>query len=439
MDATSTEAGLSVRAPELLRATHLFGTLDDAELGALAAACDVRDVDEGALLLKQGDPGEHLFIIVAGRFRALQTRDGEELMLGDLVPGEFVGEMALLGRQPRMASVRAMTAGRVLALSFDALTGFLERHDETRDALVGALRYRAAWSAARRYRPEPAVLTKQLAELLTGVDEGALRRLAEEVQWVTVPRGTLILKQGAPGDCLYFVVSGRVRVFATREDGSEARIAELGPGESFGEMALISGEPRSASVSADADCQLVRLSKAGFDRLVAMHPQTMVTFTRALVKRLSQRIRARQVVTQVGAAPLVTRDECEEVMRTPDLVLRNLRITQMYHRLSLEMATLIGQQDANWCTFACNASKTAGYSIRREGLTLSSVVERLGELAGGQPDWTVFDTIAGWLGISSTEILDVISSTISAGNLKVFSELSPLFARMASLSSTLGS
>lgn len=96
------------------------------------------------------------------------------------------------------------------------------------------------------------------------------------------------------------------------------------------------------------------------------NPTTLATFTRTIVSRLAQRIRSRSLITQLRANPLVTVEDCADVARTENLVLRNLKITQMYHRLSLEMTTLIGHQDANWCTFACNASKTAGYSIRKE-------------------------------------------------------------------------
>lgn len=419
-------------ALELLRATHLFGSLDEPDLAALAGSCELRNVGEGALLMKEGDPGDHLFIIVAGRFRAVQGSGGDELVLGDLVPGEFAGEVALLQRAPRMASVRAVSEGQVLALSRDALKAFLERHPGLADVFVGALRYRTEWSAMRRYRPAPSVLASKLAELLTDVDEPALCRLADEVQWITVPRGTPILKQGAPGDCVYFVVSGRVRVFGRRDDGTELRIGDVGPGESFGEMALLAAEPRSANVASTSDCQLLRLSKAGFDRLIATHPQVMATFTRELVRRLNQRIRARDPITQLRVGRAVTCEDCAEVTRTSDLVLRNLRITQMYHRLSVEMARLIGQQDANWCTFACNASKTAGYSIRRQGLGLDPLVARLVRFSAAQRAWTAFETVARWLGISSTAILDAISENISAGNLKVFAELSPVFARMVS-------
>jgi CRP-like cAMP-binding protein len=420
-------------ALELLRATLLFSSLAELDLANLAASCHIRDVPGGELLITEGEPGDDLFVVVAGRFRVSHTSPGaDEIILGDVTAGEFVGETALLERIPRTANVRALVASQVLALSRASLECFLDRYPDSRDLLLGALRYRAEWSAARHYRPDPAVVMRALADHVGGLDKSALRRLEGEVQWVTVPRGTLILKQGERGDCLHFVVGGRLRAFALRDDGSEARIGEIGPGESVGEMALLSKDPRSANVAAVTDCQLLRLSKLGFDRLVTERPKTMAAFTRNIVERLGQRIRSRGLLTQLRTSPLVTVEDCVEVTRTENLVLRNLKITQMYHRLSLEMTTLIGHQDANWCTFACNASKTAGYSIRREELPFYQVFTRLGRYGAMRRAWDTFVALAKPVGLESSvgRILQAVSDSISAGNLKVYAELAPIFAQV---------
>lgn len=280
--------------------------------------------------------------------------------------------------------------------------------------------------------PDRGVLIQRLSECLGGLDPAALACLAEEVLWETVPRGAVLMRQGQPGDCLYFVVSGRLRAFALRDDGTELSIAEIGPGETIGEMALISNESRSASVDALRDSELLRLSKKGFDRLVTEQPGTMAVFTRIIVERLNRRIRARAMITQLRAMPLVTVADCEDVIHTRNLVLRNLKITQMYHRLSLELTILLGHADANWCTFACNASKTAGYSIRREEILMWELLaimrrSRLLRRPLGALHGAVGRTA---LAARFEHILEAVSDTISAGNLKVFAELAPIFARM---------
>jgi CRP-like cAMP-binding protein len=307
-----------------------------------------------------------------------------------------------------MATVTAASDATVLQLSRDALDAFLTRHSAVRESLRGSLESRQQWARTRRLRPDRDALVHVLSTALGGVDATALTFLADEVGWETLPRGAILMRQGESGDSLYFVVSGRLRVFGLRDDGEQVGIGAVGPGETVGEMALLADEPRSATIEALADCELLRLSKAGFDRLISEHPKAMAVFTRIIVARLTSRIRARATITQLRTMPLVTLDNCEDVVRTPDLVLRNLKITQMYHRLSVEMTTLLGHADANWCTFACNASKTAGYSIRGEEMPM---VRWLARRRAGR-------------------IRQAVTDAISAGNLKVFAELAPVFSRM---------
>jgi hypothetical protein len=133
--------------------------------------------------------------------------------------------------------------------------------------------------------------------------------------------------------------------------------------------------------------------------------------------------------------PLPTERECREIVETPDPILRNLRITQMYHQLSVQLAALLGQHDANWCTFATHASKTAGNSIRREELpgygALLWLEDRFSGLAGlcRSIDRLLAAAAHRWGIVARAEgVKDHVSRCIAAGNLKVFAELAPLFA-----------
>ncbi len=270
-----------------------------------------------------------------------------------------------------------------------------------------------------------------LSEALGVVDVTALTFLADEVGWETLPRGAILMRQGEPGDCLYFVVSGRLRVFGIRDDGERINIATSGPGETLGEMALLSNEPRSASIEALSDAELLRLSKTGFDRLINEHPRTMAVFTRIIAARLTNRIRSRSTITQLRTMPLVSLADCEDVVRTQHLVLRNLKITQMYHRLSVELTMLLAHADANWCTFACNASKTAGYSIRREEIPMAELFALMRRSGPFRRPLSAIRRRALETSIAARcdRILRAVTDAISAGNLKVFAELGPVFSR----------
>lgn len=418
-------------AARALASTHLLDDLPLPALRELGACCRRLALDAGTVLLRQGESAGSLYFVLEGRLTVTgDGPEGTEALLGEVREGEFVGEGALVGDGPAMATVACATPVTLLELSRDALERFLERDGSLRDSLRQTLEQRLRWARTRRLRPAHEELVRLLSQFVGNLEPPVVEALEHELRWETLPRGARLMRQGERGDCLYLVVSGRLRVVAERDDGSIVEIAEVGPGESIGEMALLSSEPRTASVDALRDTELLSLSRAGFDRLVDAQPAALAFLTRIVVTRLSRSVRSRAPVAQLGARPTVTLADCEEVVRTGDLVLRNLRITQMYHRLSQELALLLGQSDANWCTFACSASKTAGYSIRgevvrplawlstrRRSRWLDALHEELAASAG-----------RGAVAARLERIQELVTESVSAGNLKVFAELAPVFA-----------
>ncbi|MGO9136459.1 MAG: cyclic nucleotide-binding domain-containing protein [Syntrophales bacterium] len=97
-----------------------------------------------------------------------------------------------------------------------------------------------------------------------------------------VSRRTIIFRQGDPGDKFYIIHSGKVRVFRKDADGLETDLSVLGAGESFGEMALLTGEVRSANVEAvEATCLLV-LSKEKFELILKDFPHISLFFVKQM-------------------------------------------------------------------------------------------------------------------------------------------------------------
>jgi len=108
----------------MLRAVPLFAEASPDDLAALAAAATEVEIPPGRTIVRQGDPANGLFVIVEGRCHVV--RDGA--VLATLGPGEWFGELAVLDRGPRVASVVADAPSRLLALSaWDAERLLLER------------------------------------------------------------------------------------------------------------------------------------------------------------------------------------------------------------------------------------------------------------------------------------------------------------------------
>src|SRR5262249_44153633 len=104
----------------------------------------------------------------------------------------------------------------------------------------------------------------------------------ERVDWVRLHAGQMLFAQGDKGDELYFVLGGRLRAVSA----GGRTLGEMTRGESIGEIALLTGETRTATVVAVRDSDLVRISRPAFDEIVASYPGVMQTITRIVIQRL---------------------------------------------------------------------------------------------------------------------------------------------------------
>ncbi len=125
--------------------------------------------------------------------------------------------------------------------------------------------------------------TVPLFQDLPETDLAVMNELAIEK---TVAKGTVVLTEGAVGDSLYTIISGRVKVFIGDEDGREIILKMLGPGDFFGEMSMIDSRPRSASVSALENCTFRVLSHAAFEECLRRAPRIATMVMQSLAKRL---------------------------------------------------------------------------------------------------------------------------------------------------------
>jgi CRP-like cAMP-binding protein/rhodanese-related sulfurtransferase len=101
-----------------------------------------------------------------------------------------------------------------------------------------------------------------------------ISRMAEERVF---PAGTTIFDQGDPGDCFFMIKSGKVRIFRETKDLMMTELTHLEPGNSFGEMALLTGAPRAATVEAVKDTHLRVLTKTQFDKILQKYPEVSLS------------------------------------------------------------------------------------------------------------------------------------------------------------------
>lgn len=142
--------------------------------------------------------------------------------------------------------------------------------------------------------------------LFHGMDAELLDAIAAELTWFALPGGATLFSQGDDAEAMYVVVYGRLSVIVEDENGISHTVAQIGPGEIAGEMGFISDEPRSATLVALRDCELLELERQAFEHLVRQYPDALLHIARQLAKRLRQSTNARPDTGQSPTTIMVT-------------------------------------------------------------------------------------------------------------------------------------
>jgi CRP-like cAMP-binding protein/predicted acylesterase/phospholipase RssA len=257
-----------------LGSVELLQGFDEPSRRALASELEVVQLAAGETLVRQGDDADSLFVILEGRLAVRLDREAREgQALAELGAGDLVGEVALIAGGKRSATVTALEPSTLARLPVAALT----RLQATRPELASRL----ADLVSRRLRE--AQLAAQLARLFDTLDPATLAALQRAAEWVSLPAGEALFRQGDAGDAAYLVVTGRLRILT--RDPQERVLNEVGRGEMVGEMALLEGVPRMATALATRDTDLARIPRAAFEELIERHPKAMLEVARTVVRR----------------------------------------------------------------------------------------------------------------------------------------------------------
>jgi NTE family protein len=116
----------------------------------------------------------------------------------------------------------------------------------------------------------------------------AIRDVAKQATWYSLPGGWPLFEEGEPADTLWFVRTGSLGAFRRTASGATEFVGHIRQGEPVGEMALVAGEPHTASVHALRDTELFALDKGTFNRLTRRHPELMRNLARTMLFRMRQ-------------------------------------------------------------------------------------------------------------------------------------------------------
>jgi CRP-like cAMP-binding protein len=226
-----------VEAGERLRSAQLFRDLSTAEAAVLGTLFERLELASGEAAVRTGDDADALFLVESGSLEVVV--DDEQL--ARLGPGEAFGEIGLVTQAQRIADVIALEPATVLRLDREPYLTFL--------ATLPDVRVRVAVSTVERLRGDGEV------PLLATLARGDAALLGSHMEQLIFRAGDTIVRTGDEPDGFYLIVAGEAQVRGVR----------LGPGDFFGELALLDDTTRTADVVAATDLTVLRLDRAGFD------------------------------------------------------------------------------------------------------------------------------------------------------------------------------
>jgi CRP-like cAMP-binding protein len=266
--------------PERLPPVPIFSGLGAEALERVVSVLELRRYSDGELIVRQGEPGESFFVVTQGLVRIFRERDGVQQELARLGEGSILGEMAVLSAEPRAASAAAVGDVGLLIFSRAALAAVADELPQ-----VGQL--------LERYAVERMVRNLlNTSPFFEPFNEKQRHDLLKRFEAHKVQKGTVMVRQGEEGRGIYLILHGTAEVARTEPDGASLKLAQLGAGDCFGEIACIQEKPTTARVSALSDATVMFLPREVFNRLVAAIPALSDYYTNLSVERLLETKRA---------------------------------------------------------------------------------------------------------------------------------------------------
>jgi CRP-like cAMP-binding protein/Fe-S-cluster-containing hydrogenase component 2 len=257
------QARLAAESARRQEALGLLGSLDClrgvpvSELARLYERGTFRAFASGAAVLGQQRQGRSLFLVLRGTLQLrLRDKDGREVLMGVLGPGDCCGEGPLFGDFFRKMRALATSSCYMLQLPLA----------ELRESLGVMPKLSAALRQVYKRRMVECTLARvPLLSQLLPIERLALASLLRPSAFA---RGSLVIRQGEPADALYLIENGQVVV-----EQSGQTMATLGEGDFFGEMSLLTSQPHRADVRALTPTDVLALPGADFLQLVEQRPE----------------------------------------------------------------------------------------------------------------------------------------------------------------------
>lgn len=232
-----------------LKTNFLFSSLDGDAATDLINAVEEKTFKEGEVVMKQGDDGDFFYIIDEGQSHIfVKSGDEEEKLVLKCGPGDSFGELALMYNAPRAATVKAVSDMRCWAV---------DRYTFKATLMEATLSKRARYEKFLDQVPILETLYKY--EKLT---------IADALVAVSYNEGDVVVDEGSEGDDFFIIEKGSVDYTQKTDSGEESIVGRGELGDYFGEISLLTNQPRAATVKCTSACSFLKLDRKTFVRVM---------------------------------------------------------------------------------------------------------------------------------------------------------------------------
>ncbi len=268
------------------RTTQLTGTMDMVIVQAIATGAEQMTLAAGEFLFRQGDASDALYVVLSGSLEALLIIEGEgEKVVGEIGGSGLIGEMQILSSKPRAASIRAITNVSLAKITTEKFE----------DIAKAQPKFLARMGEIIKERLRRNQLFEALPKLFGPLDLGTMRQIQARLEWVFLPRGDALMKQGEQVKNFYILISGRLVAKNRDARGEEKTVSNVLAGESIGETHILTDSHSTVSIYAARDSELVKFTKEGFDWLITTYPAVLKQVSIGIAQDL------RRVIQGAGA------------------------------------------------------------------------------------------------------------------------------------------
>jgi CRP-like cAMP-binding protein len=247
-----------------LQKIEFLTDVSEWKLHLLANLFRYQTVEAGVLVFEEGDRGSHMYIVSQGTVKiSAKNEEGVDVEFATLKEGDYFGEIALINDMPRTATVTAVTRCLLLVLGVDDFRNFLIVVPDLKNGFEEVVKKRTAQQFKKFNVP-----------FFASFPEERYTQLGNLCETKCFEEGTVVFSEGDIGDAFYLTVFGELYVLK-----ENARIATIHKGRYFGEVALVTDQPRTATLVCVTRCVLLAITKERFQHFFAESPEAYADFS----------------------------------------------------------------------------------------------------------------------------------------------------------------